>query len=165
MFASRRIVSPKWWRNGGNPLLSVIGVLGAVAGAWLAQTGNAVPVYSYHGQLHVGNSVLTASGPNEYTGDAAVITVTVSPGVTKSVASANVNGSRSNGICLETQKTPGHLDEGCTFVIDGHTLTASDTFDAGTDGGWHRHYSDGVDVTILVPAGGGVVPVPFPVGR
>ncbi len=162
VFAPRRIARPQWWRGQGSRVAMVIGIASAIFGAWLAQSASQVPVYARSGTVWVGNHALTPTGGGEYDGDAAAVMVQVSPTVIRAGASANVNGSRSLGLCLMTEHSASDMDEACSFMLAGKVVGSTDHFNGQS---WARRYSDGREVTIPVPSGGSVIPVPFPVGR
>lgn len=142
-----------------------MGIVGGLVGAWVAQSGTAIPVYSYNGKVYVGPNILNPQGNGSYAGSGYYVVTKTPQGLTKAAASADVQGGHSTGVCLMTSHDDGSVAEGCTFVLDGKVITAEDQLDINHDSGWHRTYNDGATTTISVPPQGSIIPVPFPIGR
>ncbi len=168
----------KWWRRYSPGILTWIGLLAAVAGAYLSWTQQAVSVYitPEGSSIHIGNSVLTRQTDSLFVGDAAMVIVPIpAHGLTgtTTLATASTYSHNHNvaGWCNMTPSTgTTPSSETCRFwigtpITSEPTFKSTDTFDTKT-GHWTRRYTDGLTVEIAVPSGkGGIVPVPFPVGR
>ena len=59
---------------------------------------------------------------------------------------------------------PTGAHETCAYAIGGIRLTSIDTYATRTRT-WIRRYDDGLVVTITVPRGSELIPIPFPLGR
>jgi hypothetical protein len=73
------------------------------------------------------------------------------------------NGLAVTGHCV-MHVAGTSASDACEFTTGGGRLASVDNFDFGARV-WHRHYQDGIDVTIAVPAGTELIPIPFPLGR
>ena len=81
----------------------------------------------------------------------------------RAAAVMTLNGVEATGQC-EIQVLPVSASEACQFKSGAAESTSTGTFDFASRT-WHRHYSDGVEVTIMVPRGSELIPIPFPLGH
>ena len=72
-------------------------------------------------------------------------------------------GAPATGQCV-LRTALARTSETCAFVIGTMRLSAIDVYDSRART-WHRHYRDGHELVIVVPAGEDPIPVPFPLGR
>jgi hypothetical protein len=121
------------------------------------------------GGVSIDGEVLTAAvqepanGTRVFTGRGSLAITTVSAGTTRAGAVMTWNGLAATGHCL-LHRAGSHASEACEFTTGADRLTSVDTFDFAAMV-WHRHYQDGIDVTIAVPAGTELIPIPLPLGR
>jgi hypothetical protein len=139
--------------------LTVAGALAAAAGAAVSVAPAPVTVRSSAGAYEIGGARLTATAPGVYEGpDGAAVVLEHAGGVTRAGASAGLDGTHMTGACALPD---GARRETCRFTLAGREVDAVDTW---TGGGWHRRYSDGRTVDLVV-SGSRPVPVPIAVGR
>ncbi len=118
--------------------------------------------------VHVDGTTLTpvaqkTSGSQVYTGAATLVIDTSSSGVITAAAVMTWNGLSATVRCVFLHSGTGGV-ETCLYELGSQQLSSIDRFSAGTQS-WYRQYSDGVAVTISVPRGSMVIPVPFPLGH
>ena len=65
----------KWWRQRAATIVTLLGLGAAGIGAYLAVSGQSVPVYLQGNTVHVGSLTLTQKTPNVYVG-AAILVIT-----------------------------------------------------------------------------------------
>ena len=144
-------------------------ILGAI-GALITVSAPAVEVYGDDSAVHIGSNVLTRTGGADqpgarlYVGSAAMEIIPVAAKTWSAAAVTTLDGVAVSGHCVFHSDGGSRADELCTFVIAGRTVSASDQY-AASDRRWTRTYGDGGHVQIGVPEGGGVVPIPIPLGR
>lgn len=163
----------KFWRRNTASLVAGLGLALAVAGALLTLSLPPTAVYVSADVVHVGTAQLHPAAPSGglapgsllFTGDAAMVLQMHADGSATATAVTYLHGHKISGRCDMAAPTDTSLTEHCSFTIDARSLTADDTLDLLHPGAWHRTYSDGVQTLIGVPSSGGVVPVPFAVGR
>ena len=169
-----------WWRNSARTVTTV-GLVAAVAGAWLALTQPPPAIGLVGGGVSVAGSVLAAapeqpsrpSTPNgtvmAWGGGSApayVLNILQVPaGTLVATAAGSFGGRPFPGRCSLVDHYPEAITESCTFDLAGARLSAEDTRPFDGNNRWARRYSDGSQTTIAVPDGGAVIPVPFPFGR
>ncbi len=73
------------------------------------------------------------------------------------------NGLTVTGRCV-MHMIGRSASETCEFTTGANRRASVDTFDPAARV-WHRHYQDGLDVVIVVPAGTELIPIPFPLGH
>ena len=158
------------WRRQRARILSVAGLMLAVAGGWLAVATPSLPVYADGRGVHVGEVTLVPlqhqlqQGVRVYTGAVAFAVVDVSPRQVRASAVTTMNGVSVSGVCHLVRTGGGDAREDCAFSVHGATLHSIDVFDSSSHT-WRRTYSDGRTASFAVPPGASVVPVPIPLGR
>jgi hypothetical protein len=161
----------KVWRRYSAGVVALIGLIGAALGGYLAWLGPQVAVYAQGSTVSVAGTQLTLD-PHQstatrsvFTGAATLEIVNQGNNREKAAAITYVGGVEQSGVCQLVQVAPGQLRETCSFT-DGTThLTSTDTLNSHSGSSWQRRYSDGKTVTIQIPSGGSVVPMPFLVGH
>jgi len=149
-------------------VLVALGSISACFGAWLAVATPEAWVFGDSAGVHVGGVTLVEQPVDRrhdervFVGDA-VLTIELRNGEPATASGvAVVNGLHSTGIC-RIKRIAGDLSEDCTFRIGVHSMAAHDVYGSAASA-WERRYGDGSEIRLRVPAGGHVVPVPFPVG-
>lgn len=165
----------KWWRATAPNLVAGIGLLLAVGGAFAALTREPVPAGSAGATIDIGGSKLreTGDGTHLYVGNAAMVYLPQPDGSHVAAASTYANGKNVAGFCTlpPRKKDAAEIQETCSFWIGvpttgNPTITSVDTYNINSDTAeWHRKYSDGVSVDLIVPQGDGVIAVPLPLGH
>jgi hypothetical protein len=162
------LILRRFRRHHSTALLVLAGV--AIAGAvWLSTTSRSFTVEMTASGLRVDDVVLTASTPRfvggmrVFTGEASVALAAGEPGSMRAAAVMTLNGVKTTGQC-ESHVLSKTASEACQFKGGGAVLTSTATFDFGSRA-WDRRYSDGIGVTITVPRGSELIPIPFPLGH
>jgi hypothetical protein len=137
-------------------------------GVWLSTSPRSFDSGGDAAGVHIGDMTLTpvaqqGSGTTIFTGAATLVIVAPSPRTERAGAVMTWNGVPTTGRCVLTDGA-AVASEMCEYEIGAARLTSTDSFTAATRT-WHRRYSDGVEITIAVPAGSEVIPIPFPLGR
>jgi hypothetical protein len=143
-------------------VVALVGVALALVGAFLATAAPGLSAWQNGSEIHIGPSVLSASGPGLYTGAGVMSLSTTISGETAHGA-GTLNGEAVSGTCDLTQ-VRGGATEHCQFTVAGASLQAHDVYRSAR-GTWVRTYSDGTSISISVPSSGELVPVPFPLGH
>ena len=164
----------KFWRRNAASILTVVGMLAAAGGVALTVSAPPIPVYMSADQIHIGATVLThaagsglPAGSSLYSGNATYVLTMNPDGSMRAAAVTFANVLKIDGSCVMAAPVPTGtgLIEQCSFLIGGKSLTAQDVLNFNQSGHWSRTYSDGSKVSIGVPPAGGVIPVPFPIGK
>jgi hypothetical protein len=160
--ALKRIVR----RHRSTPLLALALAAGA-GGVWLSTTSRTFEAGQDAAGVHVDDLTLTpgvqsVAGTRIFTG-AATMVITTASGVIRSGAVMTWNGVSTTGRCTLRRDAAG-ASETCMFSMGATQLTSVDRFDVTTRT-WKRRYGDGVEITIAVPTGTELMPVPFPLAR
>lgn len=162
----------KFWRRNAASILTAVGLLAAAGGALATLSQPPVPVFIEANAVHIGAAVLTHPADNGgvatgtlYSGAAAFILVVNADGSEKASAVEDVHSSLSKGVCTMAAPTATGVTEHCSFTLGSKSFTADDTLTFSQSGHWSRVYSDGTRTQIGVPTSGGVIPVPFPIGK
>jgi hypothetical protein len=138
-------------------LAAAAGAGAALAGVLLATAEPQVEVRLDAAGYRIDGEQLADRGAGAYEGrDGAALVIDRRPRGAVAGASALLDGRHMTGRC-----EPAAGGEACRFALDGGALTAADE---RTTYGWHRRYSDGRTVAILL-TGDRDAPVPFAVGR
>jgi hypothetical protein len=120
-------------------------------------------------EVQVDGAVLTAlteqvvPGMRVFSGPASLAITAPRGGMSRAGAVMTWGGLATTGQCILVV-VAAEASDTCRFTMGPTQLSAVDTLDARADV-WRRRYADGVDVTIAVPAGGPLIPIPFPLGR
>ncbi len=153
-------------RHRSAPLLA-LGLVAAAGGVWLS-TPSGFQAGRDRAGVHIDDLLLsrvadTVAGTEIFTGSATLVIKTVAE-VSRSGAVMAWNGVPTTGRCVLIHATSADTRETCDFTIGATRLTAVDGFDPVTRT-WVRRYDDGREITIDVPTGASLVPIPFPLGR
>ncbi len=152
-------------------VLILIGLLCGAIGVGLLFSPAPVTVALVGDRLEVGGMTLTALAPADasqrmrYQGDASYVLAEHGDGSATAAAAWVSGGVSSTGVCKLHNGGGFRLIEECVFRLGSVELTSVDVLDPGAGSAWQRTYADGTRATIAVSANGGVVPVPFPIGR
>jgi hypothetical protein len=162
------VVLRRFRRHQSTALLALAGVAIACA-VWLSMTSRSFTVEMTASGLRVDEVVLTASTPRfvgglrVFTGPASVALTAGESGSMRAAAVMTFNGVKTTGQC-ESHVSSRTASEACQFKGGGAGLTSTATFDFRSRT-WDRRYSDGIEVTIMVPTGSELIPIPFPLGH
>lgn len=157
------------WRRRQPMVMTAAALLIGVCGVWLGLSPATVTVRIGPSGVLVDDSLLTPlaaqsmHGLRVFNGPASLAITDAGGGTSHAGAVMTWNGLATTGQCVLVVVKSGASDT-CRFAIGAKRLTAADTFDARNHV-WRRHYADGVDIAIQVPAGSALIPVPFPLGR
>jgi hypothetical protein len=144
----------------------------AVAAALVAVTRPDLSVYLEGGAVHIGSTTLEHPADNGglaegivYTGAATLLLVDRPDGSVVASGVTFVEGERVTGVCAFGPPSADEIAERCVLHLGLTAVTCHDTLRFDAPGSWQRRCSDGQDLTVAVPSGTGVVPMPFPLGR
>ncbi len=157
------------WRRHQPQVMIVISLVAGLCGVWLAADPTTSTVAFDAAGVHVDDALLDAVSPatihgvRVFDGPASLAITTPRGGISRAGSVMTWGGLATTGQCVLVVVAAGASDA-CRFTIGAAHLAAADTFDA-PDHVWHRRYADGVDVTIAVPAGSALIPIPFPLGH
>jgi hypothetical protein len=157
------------WRRQQTRVLVTMALVIGICGVWLALSPATFTVRMGPSGVLVDGSLLapmaaqSERGLRVFSGPASLAITDVDEGTSRAGAVMTWAGLSTTGRCVLIVVASGASDN-CRFTIGPERVTAADTFDARAHA-WHRHYSDGVDVAINVPAGSALIPIPFPLGR
>jgi hypothetical protein len=137
-------------------------------GVWLSTSPRSFDAGGDAVGVHIDDMTLTPfaqpdAGTRVFTGAATLVIVAPSPRTERAGAVTTWNGLPTTGRCVLTDGA-AVVSEICEYDLGTARLTSTDSFTPATRS-WHRRYSDGVEITIAVPAGSAVIPIPFPLGR
>jgi hypothetical protein len=135
----------------------VLGLLCALAGAWLGVNRSPLAVAVDNSGYHVGTTVLPPVTAGKYSGDAAVV-LRHDDGQLRAAAAGRLGGAQMQGLCVYVI---GSDVEQCIFVVGKRSFHAEDRVRGDA---WRRRYDDGrtVDIRLADPAH--PTPVPLPLG-
>jgi hypothetical protein len=165
----RPSVALRRFRRHQSTALLVLAGLATGAAVWLSTSSRAFTVEVTASGLRVDGVVLTASTPQSvggmrvFTGPASVALAAGESGSMRAAAVMTSNGLETTGQC-ESHVLPTTASEACQFKSGGAVFTSTARFDFGSRA-WDRRYSDGIEVTIMVPRGSELIPIPFPLGH
>jgi hypothetical protein len=158
----------RYRRHQSAALLAVAGMATGAA-VWLSTSPRSFTVEMTASGVRVGDVLLTATaalatdGIRVFSGQASLALSPTKAGTAHGAAVMLWKGVATTGQCV-LHVLPLSAAEACHFKNATAELTAIDTFDFASRL-WHRHYGDGVEITIMVPKGGDLIPIPFPLGR
>jgi hypothetical protein len=149
------------------PILA-LALISAAAGVWLSIAPRSFDAGMDGAGVHVDGITLTplaqkATGSQVFTGAATLVVDTASSRMVTAATVMTWNGVRATVRCVYLRSSIGGV-ETCLYELGSQRLTSTDQFSASRQS-WYRQYSDGVAITITVPRGTTVIPVPFPLGR
>jgi hypothetical protein len=160
------------WRRRGSELVAAAGLLLTVAAAVVTMTRPPLSDYLQGDTVHVGGFTLSHPADNGgltdgrlYTGPATLLMVDQPDGAVIASAVTYLEGEKVTGVCTFGPPTTTEVTERCLLHIGSAAVTCEDALRFESQGGWQRRCSDGQVLTITVPAGGEVIPMPFPLGR
>jgi hypothetical protein len=157
------------WRRHQPQVMIATALVAGLSGVWLATNPVSPSVAMDAAGVHVDDALLAAVSPQSvrgvrvFNGPASLAITSPSGGTSRAGAVMTWDGLATTGQCVLTVVAT-RASDACHFTIGSARLSAVDTFDAGARV-WHRRYGDGVDVTIAVPAGSSLIPIPFPLGH
>ena len=146
----------------------LLALISAAAGVWLSAAPRSFDAGKDGAGVHVDGTTLTlvaqeTPGSQVFTGAATLVLDTASSGVITAAAVMTWNGISATVRCAFLRNGTGGV-ESCVYELGSQRLSSIDRFSASSQT-WYRQYSDGVAVTISVPQGSIVIPVPFPLGH
>jgi len=149
-------------------LLMAFAFAASGCGVWLSISPRTFDAGGDAVGVHIDDMTLTPvahpeSGIRVFTGAATLVIVVPSPHTERAGAVTTWNGIPTTGRCVLTDGA-AVTGETCEYDMGITRLTSVDSFTAATRT-WHRRYSDGVEITVEVPVGSAVIPIPFPLGR
>jgi hypothetical protein len=160
------------WRRRGSELVATAGLLLAVAAAVVTVTRPPLSVYLEDNTVHVAGLTLAHPADNGgltdgrlYTGPAALLMVDRPGGAVVASAVTYLEGEKVTGVCDFGPPTTTEVAERCVLQIGSASVTCEDALRFEGQGSWQRRCSDGQVLTVTVPAGAEVIPMPFPLGR
>jgi hypothetical protein len=160
------------WRWHSYEILAAGGLLLAVAAAVVTVSRPALAVYLEGDSVHVGSVTLSHPRDNGglaegrlYTGPAALLMVSRPGGAVIASAVTFLAGQKVTGVCTFGPPVAAEITESCSLRIGGRSVTCEDALRFDTPGSWERTCSDGQRLTVSVPSGAAVIPMPFPLGR
>ncbi len=152
----RRLWSPGGWQANWHRILTAVGVVAALAGAFFGVNQAAVTAgYDTQG-FRVGSAILSPAGTDAYQGAGAIV-ILHQNGATVGASSAVIRGQHVKGVC---SMNDDGLSAHCLFFQGSKSFTA---VDQKSEGSWLRRYDNGEQVRIHL-VGGRSAPIPFPVG-
>lgn len=137
--------------------MALVGLSAAAGGAWLGAEPAPYVVSLDSDAYVVAGARLPARGQGVYAGSMGALVLRHSQGAIMAGGSGSLRGTPVTGSCLLRD---GETSEQCHFSLGGRRLGA---VDRRSPLGWSRLYSDGTRADIWL-RGGGLIPVPFPVG-
>jgi len=162
----------RFWRRRNSEIVAAVGMLLAIAAAVVTVTRPPLSVYLEGDTVHVGGLALTHQAGNGgltegslFTGPATLLMVTRSDGSVVASAVTFLAGRRVTGVCHFGPPGATEIMEHCELHIGGASVTCDDTLRFDAPGSWQRRCSDGQALTVSVPDGTDVIPMPFPLGR
>jgi hypothetical protein len=170
---ARTTLAPlRLWRRRGSELVAAAGLLLVVAAAVVTVTRPPLSVYLEGDIVHVAGFTLSHPAHNGgltdgrlYTGPATLLMVDRPDGAVIASAVTYLDGERVTGVCNFGPPTAALVAERCILHIGSEAVTCEDVLRFSAQGSWQRRCSDGQVLTVTVPAGGEVIPMPFPLGR
>jgi hypothetical protein len=168
---ARRQTAPwiRWWRRHQPTVLTVIAIAAIGIAAWVSTSPRSFSVALRGGDVSVDGTVLTAAGHEQaigtrvFTGDGSLAITAGASGTVHAGAVMIWKDLPTTGQCV-LHVVARSATETCEFAIGADHVASIDGFDFAA-GAWNRHYTDGIEVTIAVPAGTALIPIPFPLGR
>jgi hypothetical protein len=160
------------WRRRRAEVIASIGLLLAIAAAVLTVTRPALAVYLEGDTVHVGGLTLSHPSGNGgltegrlYTGAATLLLITHANGSVVASSVTYLGGQRATGVCSFGPPTATAVTERCVLHIGATSITCDDALRFAAPGSWRRRCSDGQMLTVAVPSGAEVIPLPFPLDR
>jgi len=142
-------------------------LVAAASGVWLSAASG---FHSGRNQtdVHVDDLTLSRVGQTVadteiFTGSATLV-ITTAAGVSRGGAVMTWNGVPTTGRCVLLHVVSDETSETCDFTMGSALVTAVDRFDPEKRT-WSRRYDDGDEITIAVPPGASLIPIPFPLGH
>jgi hypothetical protein len=148
--------------------LLAFALIAAGSGVWLSTSPRSFDAGNDAAGVHIGDILLTpvaqsTSGLHVFTGAAALAIATASDGTMRAGAVMTWNGVSTTARC-ELRPGDAGAEETCHYDMGPIRLTSTDSY-AARMRTWRRRYGDGVEITITVPSGTALIPIPFPLGR
>ncbi len=170
---ARSVPAPlRVWRRHSFEILATWGLLLAVAAAVVTVTRPALAVYLEGDTVHIGSLTLSHPPDNDglaegrlYTGPATLLMVSRPGGGVVASAVTFLGGERVTGVCTLGPPAATEITESCALHIGGRSVSCEDVLRFEAPGSWQRACNDGQRLTVSVPAGAVVMPMPFPLGR
>ncbi|MGD0833675.1 MAG: hypothetical protein ABSA40_04510 [Candidatus Dormibacteria bacterium] len=169
----RRIIRRpvRLWRHRVE-LAAVAGLILALIAVLVTVTRPPIAVYLSGDAVHVDGFTLTHAPGNGglttgrlYTGAATMVLTTGPDGSVIASGVTYDKGVEVRAVCALEAPTSSEVRERCLFHTDGASFACVDVYNLTAPGAWQRRCSDGQVLSIDVPAGAELIPVPFPVGR
>jgi hypothetical protein len=165
-----RSTTSRIWRRRRRTALIAVALIAACCGVWLSTTPGSFTVAMTPATVRVDDVMLTSSGPpsaggiQAYTGPASLALSGIGSGTMHGGAVMIWKGAVATARCVLRTAADNRTSETCNFVLGQTQMSSTDVFDE-TSRTWGRRYGDGVRVSIAVPPGTDLMPIPFPLGR
>ena len=159
----------RWRRQRPQVVMFATALVAGVCGVWLATDPATSTVVMDTAGVHVDGALLalvsqqTFPGAQVFDGAASLAIGVPRGGMSRAGAVMTWEGLATTGQCVLVVVGAG-VSEACHFTPGVVRVSAVDTFDARGHV-WRRRYADGMDVTVAVPAGSALIPIPFPLGH
>lgn len=168
----RRHLLGRLWRRHLAETVAACGVLLAATAALLAISRPADSVYLEGDRVHVDGVTLVHPAGNAgvvagrvYQGPATLVLIPFRGGAVTASAVTFIHGEKVTGVCRLDPPSSGEIAESCELRMGRTAIDCRDTMPLSTPGTWSRRCSDGKRLSITVPSGTAVVPMPFPLGE
>lgn len=153
-------------------MVAVCGLLLAASAALVSVSRPPASVYLEGDRVHVDGVVLihpTGNGGvrsgRVYEGPATLLILPEPDGEVTASAVTFQRGVKVTGVCRLQPPAAGVIVESCQLDIGPTSVACRDTMLLSTPGTWERRCSDGARLSIAVPTGGALVPMPFALGE
>ncbi len=170
--AKRTRPASRWWRRHRAELVAGCGVLLAASAAVLSLFRPPASVYLEGDHVYVDGITLLHPASNGgvvsgllYEGAATLLIIPGADGEVMASAVTFLHGEKVTGVCRLAPPAGGRIAERCQLQIGPTSVDCRDSMLLQTSGTWQRRCSDGKRLSIAVPTGGALVPMPFPLGE
>jgi hypothetical protein len=99
-----------------------------------------------------------------YEGPATLLIVPAGDGAVSASAVTFLDGEKVTGVCHLAPPSATEVVEACQLHMARTTVVCRDSMLLRAPGTWQRRCSDGIRLSITVPSGAAVIPMPFPMG-
>jgi len=160
------------WRRRGPDAVAALGLLLAAAAVLITVTRPPLGVYLQDGSVEVAGMTLLHPADNGglqsgllYDGPATLLLVPQPDGSMVAAGVTYLDGSEVTGVCHLGPPTRAEVTERCQLRIGSAAVSCEDVLSFDGQGDWERRCSDGQQLSVSVPPGATVIPMPFPLGR
>jgi hypothetical protein len=168
----RRRMTERLWRRYRAELVAVLGILLAATAALVSIARPTDSVYLRGDRVYVDGVALVHPPGNAgvatgrvYEGPATLVIVTGSDGLVTASAVTFLGTEKVTAVCRLDPPASGELLDRCQLQIGRSAVRCRDTMPLDSPGTWDRRCSDGRHLSIAVPSGAALIPMPFPLGE